>query len=681
MPQIPLYRSQVGGPRAPAAAAPLSGRDPLAGALDAAGDALRGIARTDAVLAARKADEAAALDAGRVLQDGKLRWQREIDARARAQDLTDGSFTPQLLADYDAFVAEQVNGAADTRVQRFLTAGFARHRETIGETALGLEAGARTMANRTAAAKTTDSARALVRSDSAAFDATLAELTASLSALDLPQVERQALLQQAASGLAQSAVEGEVERDPRAALQRLSGGAWDAFIDPDAKDALIGRGQSELRRREAEQRARQAAAQAALTERLRDYQAGLQAGVPADPAQLAQAISAARSLGRPELARALQTLGVRNATAQIAQALTPQEIQSELNALNGRIAQAGAAAPAILLTQRDQLEASLSAAKSGLKVDPISYAARAGVVAVSPLDFADAASVAARRQSARAVAAHYGLPRARYLTDEEAAALGNLVREGAPADRLDLAQSLVTGFGRDAPAVFAEIGADDPVFARAGALLAKGPAHAATAQRMLAGQAQLAAKQVKPPSQAEALVAMTDVMGAALASQPQRRAEALASATALYAADLAASGGDASTFDPPRFEAALRTALGARTGADGTVRGGPHVPGSAGWRGVGRPNRPAILLPDDMSAVDFDAAWFNLTDVAARRAGLGGPPVDAQGAPVPASLLRQGVLEDAGDGLYRVRLGASYVRGGGPGGFYVLDARALEAGQ
>jgi hypothetical protein len=671
MPRIPIYEQQsvIGaGPGLPRASADAFG----VAYADALGD-VAGNVRDLEIRRQRRRDETASVEAGAKVAEFNARWGQVLTDREAAAEADAVDYTPKVLADFDREKDELLAGINNEPARLWATDRLNVRRGYVVERSLAFEASQRVSKELTDFGRALDLNRNALQDDPDQFAAIYEDTLGVVASLNLPPDKKAELARAARDGLVRSTVVGEISRDPEAALERLKSGAWNEYIDPDTKIRLTNQAEAEIAQRQAVARQEASAMRVELGNQLEDFKANLDAGVPVNPAEIERAATTARAIGRTELARGIERIGRRNDLTARLNVATPAELQSTINEMSARITAAGENVPAQLMEDRTTAEALLKAMNAGLAADPLSWAAKAGTAQVAPLDFDDADSMATRRRVGDGVAGYYGRS-PKYLTNEEAAQLADRLATATPDEKAGLAQNIVAGFGTRASArVFAQLGQADPVFAHAGALSLLGPQQARTARQIFAGQELIKAGE-------KVLAKDATLNPRALAMQPVMRARVYAAAQAIYTAEAVRRGIGADDLDTNLWTASLNQAVGGSVGADGQLRGGFHAPGATAF--VRRERQP-IVLPPEMTAAEFDDLVFNATAADAKRASVGGEaPSYLNGDPVAIDKGIRGFLWDAGDGRYMVsddRDGLEMWRGSGPGGFYVLDVRKLQA--
>lgn len=416
---------------------------------------------------------------------------------------------------------------------------------------------------------------------------------------------------------------------------------------------------AEQRRMQAQARQEQREEAALVSEQARDVLDMIDNGHVVDGKSLQKLAGRLDQLGKPVLAIRVRSAGeVQSFTTQ-AREWRPDQLQGWINEKRAELK--GNATPA-QAAQVDAAEKLLGKMRAGIKADPLSWAAEAGVARLQPVDFRDPKSVQARVKASLAIADRYSI-RPVFLTDEETALMAGQIAKASPQQKVKIAQNIVTGFGRYGRDVLGSISGADPVFAHAGGLAATVSGGRETAERIFAGQQAWKDKAVSIPT-ANAFETAQG-LGAALAFTPKTRSAIISSAKAIYASEAAAAGLDPKVVDEETWDRAINRAAGATYMRDGTRVGGVGT-----HRGVN------IILPPSVSPDEFGSlvGRLNADDLKA----INAKPVYGNGKPVDAETLRSGYLFDAGSGRYFVALdkrGSQFLRG--PNGHFILDMNAL----
>lgn len=366
---------------------------------------------------------------------------------------------------------------------------------------------------------------------------------------------------------------------------------------------------------------------------------------------------------------------------------TPRVVQSVINAMRGRIADAGNQASPLQVRKLRAAERLLATMNTELARDPLSFAARVGVAQVPPIQLegepaAIIESMKARLAVAKGVSDKYRIP-PRLLTAEEEAEFKQFIEASDVDGRLTLIGRLQEGFGDEVFRVLERIAPDAPLFTHAAGLSVIGKAQKVTAKDILTGQAALAQGNAVLPSRPELDDVVQKVMGGALsdaARTADTRANLIAAAEAIYAVGIIRRGkGATKALDKDLFKQSLHRAAGASFNADGDRVGGFGV-----WNGGFIDDAEhKIVLPPGIDEDTFDDVMDKLTDADLERASVGGgAPRDKDGRPFTADDLRSdGRLIDFAEGQYLIDTsedGSELVKGTErTDGLYVLDLTLL----
>lgn len=196
-------------------------------------------------------------------------------------------------------------------------------------------------------------------------------------------------------------------------------------------------------------------------------------GLPVPPGRMAALRQQVAESKNPELARKLQDVETVLPTIASWQKMNPAQLEGTLSDLNRQMREHGA--PEVGITLRDTGQKLLKQMREGVEKDPLAWSDRTGTLPIPAIDFASPdVSTALRDRGARAdaVAAHYGIP-ASYLTPDERTLLTKVSSVGGQP-MLDVAKTLVDGFGERAPRVLSEVSKDAPVLAHLGGLMTSG---------------------------------------------------------------------------------------------------------------------------------------------------------------------------------------------------------------
>lgn len=289
-------------------------------------------------------------------------------------------------------------------------------------------------------------------------------------------------------------------------------------------------------------------------------------------------------------------------------------------------------------------EALADKARTELKQDPLTWAAKTGAVNVAPLDLSSAdgfaKSLRGRVVQAEEVGSIYGQAPV-YLTPAEKADVAQLM--ASSGGELDVFKAVTAGGAGRASRIFKELRKDYPTVAGLGD-------HVATigatqfAQDAAAGLALSRLPDFKPiansPLQSRTLA--VGVHGGALNAMPQVEQSTIAVANAAYEIRARRAGVTDVAVDEDRWKQVFREALGERI-IDGVAFGGivEHKGGS-------------VLLPPDVRQDAFD----DVVGAVAMDDFGGNPPHTAAG---PASLrdIRNARLISIGAGRYALDVGSA----------------------
>ncbi|TCD15500.1 hypothetical protein E0D97_06235 [Oricola cellulosilytica] len=514
----------------------------------------------------------------------------------------------------------------------------------------------------------------------AAIAAELAAINADIDAAPMTPLARERLKRETAQEVISARLLGGFEQQQDAAgraafLQRFqeewkAGEGLSEALSPESYDKLTGEMTRRLQADEVAARKRDTALQKDIDGQIKILKKGLP--IPAERRDaLARAVA---ETGDPDLSATMQFLDGLADWQKAHIAARPEVVRAQIAALEDRIARDGATDTA--LTTLDVMEGLAGEMEAGLDEDPLTFASRAGVAAVEPIDFSSAdtltASLAERVNDAEAIAGHYGRA-PRYFTPAEAEALKQAVQDD-PMQLPGLVAGLTAGLGDAAPAALAEVSKEAPVLAHLGGLY-----HATGNGRLAAEIAEglhlraMDGYSSPLPSNAKLDAALAETAGAAFYAVPQLRDPVRRTANILFERRIAALGIDATDFDMAgnaareAYGQAVEEVLGA-TWRDGVKHGG--IATVNGVETIAPPGMRADALEDLVGSISED-------DLAAQM-----PIGTANGVPITAAQIRGGVLVNTGPGRYRVALGDPY--SGDPrfvpaaaGGYFELDVSLI----
>jgi hypothetical protein len=604
----------------------------------------------------REAEEAAEnaqlTEAARAFEEANAAIAKERLTRRESAPETGEGHAEGVLASFDAQRAAALERVTSPKAKDWLDRQFIRVRGDIDVQESGFAAGLRAskVVGDYSASRDLAANALFTMPERKGLDTTIAAHDELVDGLRLPADAKAKLKAENRNAFAEQYARGLSELDPYALRAEIDKGDLNALLQPDALAALRNRADSEIRGREAQarmernqRRAEQRAAEAeakraqrdeaqAIEGRIRDYADFVAAGGQADPAEIAEVAGAAARLGNAGLARRVAILGEKAGTTIALRGATPRQTQDAINGLTAEIAKGGRNVVGL----KARLDAALDfkgAQDRGLNTDPLSYATTQGIVALAPLDPADRTSVRSRLEAARVTRSRYGGPLA-VLTDEETAEYGARLRSGDANQRLTALNELRALGSEGSAAALRQIGKNNPVMARTGALLATGGGIQA-ARTILDGSDALRNKQVVAP-QTDAYPIVRETVGRSLRFLPELESQIPETARAFYAGFKAQNG--EADWSPDQMGQSTNTVLGAVRGRDGQVRGG-----------LGERRGATVLLPDGKTDAEFNAMMDRLT-VANTPEPL--QPVWSNGKPVTDAQLRNARPFAIGGGRY-----------------------------
>jgi len=411
---------------------------------------------------------------------------------------------------------------------------------------------------------------------------------------------------------------------------------------------------------------------------LRDMRQVVSAGFAPNPDELRDLGIMARSSGDPDLREDYRQLQADIKFTKSLQASNPQAVREVL-------AQAKSNPQGVRAEDVGRLKAAgafLSTMETALAKDPLEWAQRQGVAAITPLDFEAelGPQIMARRGMAQTSAEYYGT-RPRYFTNEEHGELKRLADQGGDA-ALSVAASVKDLDDASAFEVLSEVADDAPVLANMGALIKKG-GDATLITQAAEGLALRASDgfQSRLPMKADLEQIIADSFGDAFAALPQAYEAVRETALLAYEAEafqngVAPGGGEDAQKILSRN---LQKALGATYGRD------PLLGSQERFGGVAEVRGQNVIAPPFLRHNKLEDVVDRLTPDLWEKAG-GAPPVDIDGDVLTPEDLRGAYLVSSGDGQYRVALtdpfaqGAQYVGRANDGAedLFILNLSAIE---
>lgn len=443
----------------------------------------------------------------------------------------------------------------------------------------------------------------------------------------------------------------DVLLDPKATYKNLDNPEYLPALDPIAREELKNSADAEIRTREREARAANQMARLEAAQAASDLHTVIASGEPVAQSVMDAAVQSARASGDPKAIARVNGLVRAKGFADGLRGAAPREVDAGLAAIEAQANKSGAdEAMAAAVVAARKFKENMN---TQLAHDPMLWAAGQGVINFQPLrlDGTDApAAFAQRIKQAQDVSRRYGVV-APPLSQAEQETLKT--RLGPDQDsnlRLATLQQVVKGFGTASPAVLHQIGVNDPALAKAGTLLASGPAYVGTARDVLTGQRLLADKGndgLRPTVAARAYAGTNNLMSAySTPSLMTNRGAVLAGADALFAkmaAERGLRGADVGVSKEGRqlYQRALQLSAGARFDGSDTQFGG-----------IGKYRGGAVLVPGDVAADGFEdlVHHFKPADLAA--GSVNGQPPAWEGGEAPGNLVHRTWLISGGNGVY-----------------------------
>lgn len=262
-----------------------------------------------------------------------------------------------------------------------------------------------------------------------------------------------------------------------------------------------------------------------------------------------------------------------------------------------------------------------------------------------------------------------------YLRPSEKPALLSRLSEGGDVAMKTLAD-VVAGAGPKAPAILREIGQDAPVMAQAGYLLAAGGSANAVKDALDAVRLKKDGASLPAPKPEDKRTLTAEVIGEALAVNPQERNRVEQLAGFIYAARAGRLNVEPGTADA---NAIYRQAL--QDAAGGVTVGEEQFGGFVNWGGFwGGRRRGTVSVPPGLSATALPAMIDSIRPE--DLSSLPVPPIDEAGKPVPPRDLQMALPVRHGNGFRFMvedpQTGEDVYIRGADGRPFVLQADALK---
>ena len=368
-------------------------------------------------------------------------------------------------------------------------------------------------------------------------------------------------------------------QEPEFRKAMIDSHTYDTLLTSEQVEAVLSEADSDIRRKQIDADAAARAAKAEDVEYVDDVLDRINRGYPVEDDDYAEAMTRATRSGLEKRVRDLNDAHVGKQVNKEWANATPAQMDARIKIIDADLAKAGDKGSPALVAERTALSKLLTERTAQVKDDPLAAGAAMGI-SVGPVDWANPASVAARRKAADATARALGVP-AKYLSDEEAAQLA--ANATTPAGQLTVARQIRQLGPRAATAAAQQVLPGDSLFAYSMGLR---PELQASVYRGVGLRKEF------PVAEDKAQQIWRETTGDALSSMPAASREAAyLTAKELYRQAASAKGKD--EFDPVLYRGAVREALGGNP----TNRTG----------GVGEWNGAKILLPPTMSQQQFDA--------------------------------------------------------------------------
>lgn len=597
----------------------------------------------------------------------KTEWNDHVLASRETVAPGAQKYAEQSLTEYDKRMGAILAGETDDDVRLAVQENLTEYRLSAALDANEFEATERANYSVNVVRETTELARNRVRSRPGDLASALKDIYQGIDALPVTEKQKSVLRSGAEKGLGLSAVQGLIEQNPYEAKKKLQSGSFDALLDADAKNALLGSADNAIAQAEQEAARARAEQERAALNFASDIQDRLQRGLPVDASSLVRAQKTFRSMGQTAAADSLairsQTLG----WLQTQQRATPQALAQSLGTLRQKVAQGSAS-----LADQINLEAGeklLSAHARMIQTNAHDWAVTTGRAPAAPvLDFSAApnvlqAQVAQRKAWAESVANQQKV-RVPYLSEAEKTMLATRFQSATADQKLGMATQIVTAFGKgDARAIFSSVSKQAPMLALAGNLTSMGRRQTEAASYIFQGQQIVSTDKKLLPGDDKLRAAFNSYAGQAMGMNAQARMEAFEAAKYHYAAT-AGRFADAGDIDATAFRQSIDAVLGA---------------GDAGG-GIAKVNDVMIVLPADVTAQQFRGFMSRADASALKKYSVGGAaPTGSTGKQYQGRDLNRLYPVTIGIGKYAFAEnadGSSLVRGSGPNGIYVLDMGA-----
>lgn len=591
-----------------------------------------------------RADEQATTAASNLARVRLALDEQRNTARANAAPLAAGH--AQAMADsFDAATQDITAGITDTRVRRSIEAQIQEQRASFVGNEDAWQAATAAKESVGNIRETGNRWSAFVRT-SADPDAYVTATKAIDGLIDSQQgigEYREPVRRELHAQLAMAAGQRLQDTNPKALVVALDSGHFNDVLDGQQIDRLRDGAQVEIRRNDAILQHQIALQKAATNEAIATAKAQQAAGIVVPDAMLDQLAQAARANGDTSNATELSALRIHNGVNRETQGWTAQQYDAEL----ARLRALGPKASPDDQVRLHALETIAPGRKQQFERDPGQWAAINGTPP-PPLDFADPATWAARRQWQKTVSKAAGQP-VPLLQPAEVNQQKAIFASGDKG-RLQVIDTIAPLGGRDALQAMRQIAPDDAVAQRLVGLPMINRASAASGAAARKADRSLI-DDMKPDGSGKLALEKynTDVAPALARFAPQDANAAREIAGNLYA-DWARAHG-VHTFNPSQYGTFLQVAVGGAIDGQGVFHGG-----------IGYWNNVPVKLPAEQSQAQFEKVLSSLKwsdDPKAPR-----PVYSDHKTTITPQVLRSYVPVARSDGFYEFH---------GPGGIVVAS--------
>ena len=600
-----------------------------------------------------RADEQATTAASNLARVRLALDEQRNTARANAAPLAAGH--AQAMADsFDAATQDITAGITDTRVRRSIEAQIQEQRASFVGNEDAWQAATAAKESVGNIRETGNRWSAFVRT-SADPDAYVTATKAIDGLIDSQQgigEYREPVRRELHAQLAMAAGQRLQDTNPKALVVALDSGHFNDVLDGQQIDRLRDGAQVEIRRNDAILQHQIALQKAATNEAIATAKAQQAAGIVVPDAVLDQLAQAARANGDTSNATELSALRIRNGVNRETQGWVPQQYDADM----ARLRALGPKASPDDQVRLHALETIAPGRKQQFEHDPGQWAAINGTPP-PPLDFADPATWAARRQWQKTVSKAAGQP-VPFLQPAEVNQQKAIFASGDKG-RLQVIDTIAPLGGRDALQAMRQIAPDDAVAQRLVGLPMIYRASAASGAAARQADRSLI-DDMKPDGSGRLALQKynTDVAPALARFAPQDANAAREIGGNLYA-DWARAHG-VHTFNPSQYGTFLQVAVGGVPDGQGVFHGG-----------IGSWNNVPVKLPAEQSQAQFEKVLSSLKwsdDPKVPR-----PVYSDHKTTITPQVLRSYVPVARSDGFYEFHGPGGIVVASNTGGIFKLD--------